>query len=387
MAGGSVKPKVKRSGGSVSNSSSRRKGWFPVERDYVNEHATVDRVSSLASAQHLHPLLAHDPLAFRDDHDQNDPSAVVFVTSKPGYGEGEGDGSESDTSSLDEEKGQVLKKERGRDTPTNTTSLDPLSMMSTGSDPLTMLNTAQPTISDPLSYSSSGVPTPKSISTPSSFSALKNRSLSSSSKYPKKTHHVSPHDDDHSQHNLNAKERANAKGLLGGFGTVAEERRWQAHKERILKTHVVSAKIRVDMAFMTGQSKAARESNRPVSFDKTRQRLEQLKIDPDMEKGESGMEVSQGEITKQIRKYHVEMQRAWRNNERAAALTRAVRCARLLCDTKVPQFYPRYGSINSIRVFVCFLNMFFDRICLWKGGWGMVLSSYFFLFVLNLKSN
>lgn len=129
-------------------------------------------------------------------------------------------------------------------------------------------------------------------------------------------------------------------------------------KERILEKYTTNKRIAVSVNFLD-DGKDAEQEGAIKAVDHLASRLEQLETDPESEKAQNYM--TQKEYIAHIKEQHDNLKTAWDNGERVLSLKIAIQCAKMLGDTKVPQFYPSMYVLLS-DILLTFGNLVFERI-------------------------
>eukprot|EP00937_MAST-01D_sp_MAST-1D-sp2_P005489 g5489.t1 len=130
---------------------------------------------------------------------------------------------------------------------------------------------------------------------------------------------------------------------------------WDVAKKAILAEYSVG-KIKVKASFLDSPADAA-EENKPVSMEKSKERLDAL-IGA---KPEDTRELSQKEYMDHIQNMHTQLITAWNTSEKVLSLKLAIQCAKLLSDMDVPHFYPSMFVLVS-DILDTFGTLVFDRI-------------------------
>ena len=93
-----------------------------------------------------------------------------------------------------------------------------------------------------------------------------------------------------------------------------------------------------------------------VAYDRTKDRLAELeKLEAGADERSGDTEMTQKEYVEHIDGLKSEIRTAWHKGDRVIALKRAIQCAKMLSDTRVPQFYP--------SMFVLVAGMYKARVC------------------------
>jgi len=116
----------------------------------------------------------------------------------------------------------------------------------------------------------------------------------------------------------------------------AKDEDWERMRVAVLK----GCKLKGTIKITALSDRPTQEANKTVSLDKTQRRLDMLEAQLKAEIQGEVVEVSEQEYIDLIEKLKDEITVAWENTERVTALKRAIQCAKMLGDTRVPQFYP-----------------------------------------------
>jgi len=144
-------------------------------------------------------------------------------------------------------------------------------------------------------------------------------------------------------------------GVLGGRSIEA----WANKRLRIRQKYTTNARMAVSANFMDEGPSATTADGKPKAVDQMTSRLEQLELDPESQVAKNFL--TQNEYIAHIETQHDNLKSAWDNGERVLSLKIAIQCAKLLSDTKVPQFYPSMFVLIS-DILDTFGNLVFDRI-------------------------
>lgn len=133
---------------------------------------------------------------------------------------------------------------------------------------------------------------------------------------------------------------------------------WKEKRPRILSKYSTNTKIAVTAKFLD------EDADKKQNVDRTVERMEELDANKPTE--QSKVSLSQKEYIDYIETQHDRMKQAWGDGDRVLALKIAIKCAKLLGDTSVPQFYPSMYILLT-DILDTFGDLVFDRIRA-KGG-------------------
>jgi hypothetical protein len=109
---------------------------------------------------------------------------------------------------------------------------------------------------------------------------------------------------------------------------------------------------------MDEENNTEEESGATPALEKARARLEQLE---NAARGVATVEMSAEQYQRRIEKLQRDLQRAWERNQRVTALKIAIQCSKLLCDPRVPQYYPSMFVLVT-DILDTFGALVFDRL-------------------------
>jgi len=163
---------------------------------------------------------------------------------------------------------------------------------------------------------------------------------------------------------------AAASGGDGGSGPgrSSDLANWDVYKKKILRDFTVEGTLRLGASFMTDAvefDESGGAAGKAVDL-RAKSRLQQLEAAAEKGRAAAGggagtTDMSQSEYTAKIESMHSALQKAWANDEKVAALKMAIKCAKMLGDTRLPQFYPSM-FVMLTEVLECFGDLVFQRI-------------------------
>ena len=138
--------------------------------------------------------------------------------------------------------------------------------------------------------------------------------------------------------------------------------KWEQVTEMIQDKCSVSGKIRFALGGIEDDPASAMGGS-IVAYDRTKDRLAELeKLEAaNREDGQGDTEMTQKEYVEHIDGLKAEIRRAWLHGDRVIALKRAIQCAKMLSDTRVPQFYPSMFILIA-GILDSFSDLVFERI-------------------------
>jgi hypothetical protein len=142
------------------------------------------------------------------------------------------------------------------------------------------------------------------------------------------------------------------------------DEKWDAIQSVIQDKCSVSGKIRFALGGIEDDPASAMAGGSSVvTYDRTKDRLAELeKLEANGSgNGQGDTEMTQKEYVDHIDGLKAEIRNAWLQGDRVIALKRAIQCAKMLSDTRVPKFYPSMFVLVA-GILDSFSDLVFDRI-------------------------
>jgi hypothetical protein len=142
---------------------------------------------------------------------------------------------------------------------------------------------------------------------------------------------------------------------------------WNEKVPGILEKYTTSTSIAVDNNFLNDNAAASGEQSQQQPTpdmgkqkDQAAQRLEEIENEASDSKAAKSY-LSQKDFISHIEEQHTKLLDSWQRGERVAALRIVIKCAEMLANMTIPQFYPSMYVILT-RILDTFGDLVFDRI-------------------------
>jgi hypothetical protein len=128
---------------------------------------------------------------------------------------------------------------------------------------------------------------------------------------------------------------------------------WKSKTPAILATYTTSKRVAVRANFMDGGEQKG-------DGEQTKRRLDEIETASGVG-GDSKLMMTQNEAIAHLEEQHSRLKKAWEMGERVLSLRIVIQCAKMLGDTKVPNFYPSKYVLLAAMLDT-FGDLVFDRV-------------------------